>query len=257
MISFISVLICVLLASFAYSFSPPSNNILPHFSASHVIFPQKQLPLHIHRKRGVYLLSSPPTEPDDCASSENESFVDTNDGGEETIINKLPPASQSGELNGSEDLIPTDGTITSTIMITRELKRVLVEELGYRIVDVEKLRYELAAPIASKRIRCPEEGMPESWIRKGYNTDISSQERMRSRLESESKYPLKIPLLAVSTILAGKGLTDLVVTVLKVNAGIRGASLTEEFLGLPVLAIDALCVVIGVSLGLWTWKSMR
>ena len=37
----------------------------------------------------------------------------------------------------------------------------------------------------------------------------------------------------------------------------QGASLAEEFLGVPVLAIDGLCVAAGVALGAWTWENTR
>jgi len=70
------------------------------------------------------------------------------------------------------------------------------------------------------------------------------------RLESESRYPLKFPLLCVSTILAGKGLSDALITIIKVQQGFVGASLV------PVLGIDALCVAAGVGLGVWTWRTM-
>mmetsp|Transcript_20117 Transcript_20117/g.40061 ORF Transcript_20117/g.40061 Transcript_20117/m.40061 type:complete len:188 (-) Transcript_20117:146-709(-) len=76
------------------------------------------------------------------------------------------------------------------------------------------------------------------------------------RLESESRYPLKFPLLCVSTILAGKGLSDALITIIKVQQGFVGASLTEEFIGVPVLGIDTLCVAAGVGLGVWTWRTM-
>jgi len=79
---------------------------------------------------------------------------------------------------------------------------------------------------------------------------------MMKKLQKESKYPLKTPLLAISTILAGKGLSDLIVTIIKVNMGYVGASFAEQFYGVPVVGIDVVCVVIGISLGVWTWKSM-
>jgi len=85
----------------------------------------------------------------------------------------------------------------------------------------------------------------------------SSQEAMKRKLRQESEYPLKFPLLGASVVIAGKGATDALVTVAKVSAGIRGASLSETFAGVPVLAIDAFCVVLGVALGVFTWRTMR
>ena len=155
---------------------------------------------------------------------------------------------------------PTLGAAqTTAFMIPKETKRALIEDLGYRRVDIDAMRVELAGPIVSRSVRCPEGGMPESWKREDDEEEESggSQKRMLSKLEEESKFPLKFPLMAVSTVLAGKGLTDAIVVVLKVNAGIIGASLTEEFFGFPVLGIDALCIILGVGLGLWTWKTMQ
>ena len=37
----------------------------------------------------------------------------------------------------------------------------------------------------------------------------------------------------------------------------KGASLSETFLGVPVLAIDAVCVVVGAALASYTWSTMR
>lgn len=85
----------------------------------------------------------------------------------------------------------------------------------------------------------------------------SSQERMKAKLQAEAEYPLFAPLMFGSAVIGGKGLTDALLTVAKVSAGIRGASLAETFLGVPVLLIDALCVVAGISLARYTWTTMR
>lgn len=80
---------------------------------------------------------------------------------------------------------------------------------------------------------------------------------MMQRMENESKYPLKFPLLAVSLVLFGKGFSDALITLIKVNIDFPGASLTAQFQGIPVLAIDLVCVITGATLGLWTWKTMK
>lgn len=85
----------------------------------------------------------------------------------------------------------------------------------------------------------------------------SSQERMRAKLKAEAEYPLFAPLLGASAVIGGKGLTDALLTVAKVSAGMKGASLSETFLGVPVLAIDAVCVVVGAALASYTWSTMR
>mmetsp|Transcript_65911 Transcript_65911/g.113303 ORF Transcript_65911/g.113303 Transcript_65911/m.113303 type:complete len:276 (-) Transcript_65911:159-986(-) len=79
----------------------------------------------------------------------------------------------------------------------------------------------------------------------------------KEKLLAESEYPLKLPLLAGSAVIAGKGLTDAAITIIKVSVGFKGATLSEEFFGVPVLFIDVLCVLAGISLGAWTWKTQR
>jgi GNAT superfamily N-acetyltransferase len=148
------------------------------------------------------------------------------------------------------------------VMLTSEMKRILIEELGYTRKNVETMRVELGQAVIEKRTRCPAEGMPESWcdqslVGLNFDTVESSQSAMLKKLEDESKYPLKVPLLGASVVLLGKGLSDALITIIKVNSSFMGASLTEEFMGVPVLAIDFLCVVLGISLGIWTWKTMR
>ena len=85
----------------------------------------------------------------------------------------------------------------------------------------------------------------------------SSQERMRAKLKAEAEYPLFAPLLGASAVIGGKGLTDALLTVAKVAAGMKGVSLSETFLGVPVLAIDAVCVLVGAALASYTWSTMR
>jgi hypothetical protein len=58
-------------------------------------------------------------------------------------------------------------------------------------------------------------------------------------------------------VLSGKGLSDAIVTAIKVSMQFKGASLTEEFMGVPVLGIDFVCLTVGVALGTWTWQNMK
>ena len=84
-----------------------------------------------------------------------------------------------------------------------------------------------------------------------------SASRMKAKLRNESRFPLKLPLLGVSAVLGGKGFTDALLMITKVSIKMPGASLSEEFMGVPVLGIDVVCVAAGLSLGAWTWKSMQ
>eukprot|EP00536_Pseudo-nitzschia_multiseries_P007439 jgi/Psemu1/324756/estExt_fgenesh1_pg.C_1750038 len=185
-------------------------------------------------------------------------------------VKALGPASSSSknnaggaELNDGVPLIETDAPSTQVFMITRENRRILVEELGYKRKEVDSIRIELVANIIENRIQCPLEGMPIDWIdreRELINKNIqeeNSSSDMIKRLENESKYPLKFPLLAVSLVLFGKGFSDALITLIKVNMDFPGASLTEQFQGIPVLAIDFVCVIMGVGIGWWTWKTMK
>jgi len=185
----------------------------------------------------------------------------------------LPPRSRSNS-NNQEEIASDDPSMLSsslnpedfagastTVMITREMKRVLIEELGYRRGDVDVMRVELAGPIVEKRISCPPQGMPDSWCDKALQMASTVQDdrdnSMRKRLEKESKYPLKFPFLGISLILLGKGLSDLIITLVKVYINFPGASLTEEFMGIPILVIDMVAIIVGTSFGAWTWNTMK
>jgi hypothetical protein len=163
--------------------------------------------------------------------------------------------SAEDENTDAKLLYPNDGAFPSTaslpVMMNQSSKRILIEELGFRRQDVDCIRMELVGPIIEKRLRCPPEGMPESWKVQASNA------RMIQRLKQESKYPLKVPLLGVSLVLSGKGLSDAIVTAIKVSMQFKGASLTEEFMGVPVLGIDFVCLTVGVALGTWTWQNMK
>ena len=179
----------------------------------------------------------------------------------------LPPPTTSNadqETTEQEALAPsevppaaaaaTSGTpATAALFINQQTKRVLIEELGYKRAEVERLRPELAQPIVNNRTFRPSEGVPEEWMMAEEDTTRA----MLDKLESENKYPLKFPLLVVGTILFGKGFGDALITIIKVNIDFPGATLTEDFMGVPVLAIDAVCILAGAALASWTWNNMR
>jgi hypothetical protein len=58
-------------------------------------------------------------------------------------------------------------------------------------------------------------------------------------------------------ILVGKGLSDLLITLIKVSMDFPGVSLAAQFQGIPIVAIDLVCIVTGIVLGTWTWKTMK
>lgn len=166
----------------------------------------------------------------------------------------------ANDMSFNPTIVGPSSTSVQT-MLTAETKRVLIEELGYRRRDVERMRVELAGPIIEQRIRSPpgNKEMPEAWLDPDLPiASTPSNDRMLQQLQSESRFPLKFPLLGISAILFGKGLSDALITLIKVNQGFPGATLTKVFVGgIPVLAIDALCVLAGASLGAWAWTAMR
>ena len=168
----------------------------------------------------------------------------------------LPPSNDasSASTDPENEIVAAAAATTSSAsvatMISQQNKRILIEELGYRRRDVERLKFDLAPSLIERRVRRPEDGLPDAWCR-------SDEELMMEKLEQESKYPLKLPLIGISLILFGKGFGDALVTLIKVNIAFPGASLAEEFMGIPVLLIDAFCTVLGASLAWWTWKNMK
>jgi hypothetical protein len=183
---------------------------------------------------------------------------------EGVVMKALGAASSSASGPDQQDIdmpISEENTVSSQVfMITREMKRTMVEELGYKRKEVDSIRLELVANVIENRIQCPSDGMPVDWIdrdRESVNKSVQENSNMMERLENESKYPLKFPLLATSLVLFGKGFSDALITLIKVNIDFPGASLTAQFQGIPVLAIDGVCVIVGMGLGLWTWKTMK
>ena len=183
--------------------------------------------------------SLPPSDNDDTNDAENETTSPP-----PPLLEAATPAT-------------TATTASVATMISQENKRILIEELGYRRADVERLKFELAPSIIEQRTKCPADGMPASWCRSEQELALERDAAMRNKLEQESKYPLKIPLIAISLILFGKGFGDALITIIKVNINFPGASLAEEFLGVPVLLIDGVCTILGAGLAWWTWNTMK
>ncbi|CAB9530053.1 expressed unknown protein [Seminavis robusta] len=73
----------------------------------------------------------------------------------------LPPSNDHGAMN---DYIPSSSV---AVMMSQENKRILIEELGYRRKEAERLRLDLVPDIVQQRIRCPTEGIPEEWCSTG------------------------------------------------------------------------------------------
>jgi len=205
------------------------------------------------------------------AKFESQDEVEEEEARETSTVLPLPPATASDNITTTtttanislEDFQTTSPTPTSAsvaTMISRENKRILIEELGFKRSDVERLRFDIVTCIIESRTRRPststtqDEGLPASWCR---SEEDLAQERMASKLEQESKYPFKLPLLGLSLVLFGKGFGDALITVIKVNTNFPGASLMETFLNVPVLLIDGFCILLGAVLGWWTWNNMK
>lgn len=170
------------------------------------------------------------------------------------------PTSESDEQDTESSVSEENAVSSQVFMITQEMKRTMIEDLGFKRKEVDSIRLELVANILENRVRCPSEGMPADWVdldRVAANESAQEASSMMAKLENESKYPLKFPLLGVSLILFGKGFSDALITLIKVNIDFPGASLTATFQGIPVLAIDFVCVLAGAGIGLWTFKTMK
>ena len=196
-----------------------------------------------------------------CGAIFAEAPGDLSENGENdaTATTALPPATDDLDVGASDESneidTPTEAApvATAALFINQQTKRILIEELGYKRAEVERLKPELAQPLVEKRTFRPSGGMPEEWMM----AEEDTARAMLDKLESENRYPLKFPLLAVGTIIFGKGFGDALISFVKVNIEFPGATLTEEFLGVPVLAIDAACVVAGAALASWTWNTMK
>jgi hypothetical protein len=210
-----------------------------------VTSPYYRHPLSINQRHQVALERLVLSQMDPEASAENAA----------TTTNAALPPSTNPDDSTDDDMASAVAAASKSAsvatMTSQENKRVLIEELGYRRRDVDRLKFDLALTLVERQVRCPESGeIPEAWFR-------SENELMMEKLEQESKYPLKLPLIGVSLVLFGKGFGDALVTLIKVSTSFPGASLTEEFLGVPVLLIDAVCTVLGASLAWWTWTNMK
>ena len=181
----------------------------------------------------------------------------------QTSATSLPPSSPEKDKSANDDSPVNESNPSDKFpvreaqvatMLSRENKRILIEELGYRRRDVERLDFSMAASLVDKKIPCPDT-IPDSWFRS--SEELAQESDMLQKLEKESKYPLKFPLLGISLILFGKGFGDAFITLIKVNMDFPGVSLSDEFLGIPVLLIDTICLLAGASLGWWTWNSMK
>ena len=217
-------------------------------------------------------------------NNEDDTTPEINDEGGSSLASLPPSSSTTSETapskNDDDDdddavaaVVAKSSTASVAMMISQENRRVLIEELGYKRADVDRLKYDLAPILVEKRIRRPppteeDGGIPDDWFRiterelEIERRDIISNDsgsNMQQRLENESKYPLKLPLLGISLILFGKGFGDALITAIKIYIKFPGASslVTEEFYGVPVLLIDAACVVLGASVGWWTWNTMK
>ena len=209
--------------------------------------PSQRHPLTTYNRRGRLSIEKLVLAQSDQESSAEDAAISTNAA--------LPPSTNPESLVDDDTAAAVSAATKSAsvaTMISQEKKRILIEELGYRRRDVERLKFDLALTLVDRQVRCPEGGadLPKAWFR-------PENELMMEKLEQESKYPLKLPLIGVSLVLFGKGFGDALVTIIKVNTSFPGASLVEEFLGVPVLLIDAVCIVLGASLAWWTWTNMK
>jgi hypothetical protein len=74
----------------------------------------------------------------------------------------------------------------------------------------------------------------------------SVSESMKERLTKENRQPLRLPLLLGSGILAGKALSDALISIIRAATGTPEAT-NNWGEGLQMLGIDVVCVVLGLA----------
>ena len=119
------------------------------------------------------------------------------------------------------------GAATVQYMITRNMKKVLIDELGYTDAEVDNMKPDVAAVITSKRLKRPSSGMPDAFYVSG-----KSPSPKKSSLKDimQSKIVQRIILPAV-----GVGLSALLTTNAIQHSNIGGAanSSTKQNVAVP------------------------
>lgn len=64
-----------------------------------------------------------------------------------------------------------DPVIGIQFMITRRMRRILVEDLGYLPSDIDMMEPQITAVVIDKKLPRPLNGMPTSWIRDGLESN--------------------------------------------------------------------------------------
>jgi hypothetical protein len=183
------------------------------------------------------------------------SSTDDDDDNDDNVQDNMSSSEINNDIDNNNN---NNNEAKQVFMITQNMKQIMIEELGYKRKEVDSIRVELVPNIIENSIKCPSDGMSQTWFDPQLQESNNSNNSMLEKLENESKYPLKFPLLGISIVLFGKGFSDALITLIKVYIiDFPGSSLTAQFQGIPVLGIDILCVIFGSLLGLWTWKTMK
>lgn len=91
-----------------------------------------------------------------------------------------------------------DGPTTVQYMITRNMKRVLVDELGYTEQEVDNMKPDVAAVLTSKRLKRPSGGMPDAFYVDG-KAPSASKNRLQKLVKSRVVQRVVIPALVVGS----------------------------------------------------------
>ena len=99
----------------------------------------------------------------------NDDFVGSEDGNDYDVVGSdegLDGPAAGSEPQPSPPQAKGDGSKASVqYMITRRMSSVLTSELGYLPEEVEVMRPDVAAVVVGRRLKRPERGMPEGWVR--------------------------------------------------------------------------------------------
>lgn len=98
--------------------------------------------------------------------------------------------------------VEEDAPVTVQYMITRKMRQVLADDLGYTEEEVENMKPDVAAVITTKKLKRPSGGMPDAFYvdgkaPSGSNAAMKAMKAMKGLLKSDVVRKVIMPALAV------------------------------------------------------------
>ena len=116
---------------------------------------------------------------------------------EDVVIGEDKRSEEPYLLESFISQIPSKQDKSVNFIITRRMRKMLVNELGYSVIDVATMRPGVAALVIEKGVHCPTFGMPQEWKDKSF---IQSRKFQPSILK---KYLVPALTLALSSLVLG------------------------------------------------------